>query len=379
MRLEGHGRAADDDVEILGEPLRIARHQRRDDGVGLHALAHLAERPRALDEPPVPRDPEVHLHQIARVRARLRDERLALLGDQRLVLVAAQDHVEAGGPGERSVGGHPLMGDRHDELRPARPQPRRRLPARDARIDEDDVGARARDPRGLGRREPEEADREAIEGQEEVGPRAAEDTPGGSVHHVGRQPRELRLGHALAEHVGAEVELVVAEGREVEPDRIERRDHLRAAQHPGLDGRRQRVAREDEDGVRVLSPRLVHERRQARDAPALPPVHGLEDVQVVDLEQRDSDEVGIAGAEGRARGEERRRQDEDEQRGPEPGARGHRSGQPGARDRSSLPVMVGPARDALREIALRAVRVPCPEACLVERVVKDVALGAAPA
>src|SRR5438034_1968976 len=246
VRLEGHGRAADDDVEILGDPLRIARHQRRDDGVGRHALAHLAERPRALDEPPVPRDPEVHLHQIARVRARLRDERLALLGDQRLVLVAAQDHVDAGGAGERSVGGHPLMGDRHDELRPARPQPRRRLPARDARIAEDDVGARARDPRGLGRREPEEADREAVEGQEEVGPRAAEDTPGGSVHHVGRQPRELRLGHALAERVGAEVELVVAEGREGEPDRIERRDHLRAAQHPGLDGRRQRGAREDE-------------------------------------------------------------------------------------------------------------------------------------
>src|SRR5207244_10176797 len=68
-----------------------------------------------------------------------------------------------------------------------------------------------------------------------------------------------------------------------------------------------------------------------------------------------------------------------EQRGPDPGARGHRSGQPGARDRSSLPVMVGPARDALREIALRAVRVPRPEACLVERVVEDVALGAAPA
>ncbi len=274
VRLEGHGRAADDDVEILGEPLRIARHQRRDDGVGLHALAHLAERPRALDEPPVPRDPEVHLHQIARVRARLRDERLALLGDQRLVLVAAQDHVEAGGPGKRSVGGHPLMGDRDDELRPARPEPRRRLPARDARIAEDDVGARARDPRGLGRREPEEADREAVEGQEEVGPRAAEDAPRGSVHHVGRQPHELRLGHALAQHVGAEVELVVAEGREVEPDRVERRDHLRAAQHPGLDGRRQRVAREDEDGVRVLPPRLAHERRQARDSPALPPSTG---------------------------------------------------------------------------------------------------------
>src|SRR5207247_8973362 len=101
--------------------------------------------------------------------------------------------------------------------------------------------------------------------------------------------------------------------------------------------------------------------------------------KVVSRGPRGSNEVAIAGAEGRARGEERRRQEEEEQRGPEPGGRGHRSGQPGARDRSSLPVMVGPARDALREIALRAVRVPCPEACLVERVVKDVALGAAPA
>src|SRR2546425_10854567 len=59
---------------------------------------------------------------VARVRARLRDDGLALLGDERLVLVAAEDHVHVGGGGERAVGAHVLVRDRDDELRAAAAQ-----------------------------------------------------------------------------------------------------------------------------------------------------------------------------------------------------------------------------------------------------------------
>src|SRR3989442_915575 len=213
--------------------------------------------------------------------------------------------------------------------RASRPGTRRRLAARDARVAEDDVGARARHPRRLGRRQPEETDADAVEGQQEVGRRIAEGAPGGPVHHVGREPHEPRLGDALAQHAGAEVELVVAEGREVEADRVQRGDHLRAAQDPGLAGWRGRAAREDEQGVRVLPPRLADERGEPRHSPPVPAVHGSEDVDVVDLEQRDPDEAGVAGAEGRAGGEEGRREDHEE-RAPAGGRRTPRRPPPGS-------------------------------------------------
>src|SRR2546425_8717612 len=53
---------------------------------------------------------------VARVRARLRDDGLALLGDERLVLVAAEDHVHVGDGGERAVGAHVRSEEHTSEL-----------------------------------------------------------------------------------------------------------------------------------------------------------------------------------------------------------------------------------------------------------------------
>src|SRR5205823_11063182 len=91
--LEGHRRAADDDVELALELRRVRLHQCLDDGVGRDTPAHLAERGRALDERTVAGEPQVHPDQVPAVGPRLGDERPAYLRDQRLVLVPTQDHV----------------------------------------------------------------------------------------------------------------------------------------------------------------------------------------------------------------------------------------------------------------------------------------------
>jgi hypothetical protein len=64
--------------------------------------------------------PHVHLHEIAGVRAGLRDQRLALLGHERLVLVAAEHHVDVGRGRQRTVRPHVLVSHTDHEMR-ARP------------------------------------------------------------------------------------------------------------------------------------------------------------------------------------------------------------------------------------------------------------------
>ena len=101
--------------------------------------------------------------------------------------------------------------------------------------------------RGIGSGEAEEPDPDAAEREEHVPRRAAEHAARASVEYVGREPPELRLVHALDKDRGSEVELVVAERREVQADRVEGRDHLCALEERGLDRGGERVAGEDED------------------------------------------------------------------------------------------------------------------------------------
>ena len=149
--------------------------------------------------------------------------------------MTAEDQVDVGRGGERPVVGDLLVRDSHDDLRALRSEPRDDLLAGGERRIEHDVGPGPRGARGVHHREAEEADAEAAEGQQGLRRGAAEWPARTPVDHVGGEPLELRLLHALGEHRRAEVELVVAERREVQARGVERRDHLGALQERRLD------------------------------------------------------------------------------------------------------------------------------------------------
>src|SRR5207244_13565755 len=138
----------------------------------------LVKRPGALDEPAIGRDPEIDLHEVARVAAGLRDDGLRALGDEWLVLVAADDQVDRGLVAELAIRVHVLMRDGDDELRAALAQRVRRVHADAQRIVEDHVAAARGALRGLGEREAEQADADAAEHDDAVGLRAAERAAG---------------------------------------------------------------------------------------------------------------------------------------------------------------------------------------------------------
>ena len=110
---------------------------------------------------------------------------------------------------------------------------------------------------------------------------------------------------------------MIAERGEVQADGVEGRDHLRALEERGLDGGRERVAGEREDRVRVLALEVADQSGQPRHPAAPAAVHGLEDVVVVDLQQRHVNEVGVGSpaAERGAGGEGDR---DDDERGARP-------------------------------------------------------------
>ena len=115
MRLERNSRAADDDVQLAVEPLGVLADQGLDGRIGWHPLADFAKAPGPFEQPPVTREPQIDLDEVASVRPRLGDQRPAFLGDQGLVLVPAQDHVDVRGRGEGLVLGHLHVRDRHHE------------------------------------------------------------------------------------------------------------------------------------------------------------------------------------------------------------------------------------------------------------------------
>src|SRR2546425_10032252 len=148
---------------------------------------------------------------VARVRARLRDDGLALLGDERLVLVAAEDHVPVGGGGERAVGAHVLVRDRADGLCAAAGQAGGDGLSLGLGVAELDLRAGGRRRGRLRGREAEEAEAEPAALQQPLARGAAERPAARALDDVGREPEEPRLCDALAQHGGAEGELVVAE------------------------------------------------------------------------------------------------------------------------------------------------------------------------
>ena len=243
------------------------------------------------------------------------------------MLVPAQDHVDVRGRGEGLVLGHVHVCDRHHEARTLRSEARGRFPADRDGLTEHDIRPGPRGRRAIGRGETEEPDAGTTEREDHLARSAAERPTRAPVDDVGREPAELRLVHALDEDRGAEVELVVAERREVQADRVECRDHLRALEERGLDGRREGVARENEDRVRVLAPDLADERRQPRHPAPSPAIHGLEDVVVVDLQQCQSNEVGVGGPLGQRRTRAEDDRDDDAERGAGPRTR-HRAAVP---------------------------------------------------
>ena len=228
-------------------------HDRRDVGIGGQAGPDLVERPRALAPPAVATEPQVHLHQVARVRAGLGDEGLALLGDQRLVLVAAQDQIHVGALGHRAVLAHVQVRDGDDHLRTALPQIVAHLAGRGDRLADLDLRPRAGALHDLGGGEPEHADPDAGQREHHLALGAAERSTVAPIEHVGGEPYELRLAHSLGQHRGAEVELVVAEGGQVQAQRVQSGDHVPPLQQRGGHGGRQRVAAQDHQGRGILA------------------------------------------------------------------------------------------------------------------------------
>ena len=93
---------------------------------------------------------------------------------------------------------------------------------------------------------------------------------------------QLRLRHPLQQHVGAEVELVVAERRDVEPDGVQRGNHLFALEHRGGDRRRQEVAGQHEQRRGAVARQVLFQGRDAGEASGAVDRHRR--VDVVDLQ-----------------------------------------------------------------------------------------------
>ena len=149
-------------------------------------------------------------------------------------------------PGHRPrhplVGRHVLVGDRHHDRPAAGPElghgrsARRRSGSRNST-----PGPGLDVCGGIGDGEPEEAHLHAVPLDHVRRARAAERPAGRPVQHVRGHPREARLPHPREQGRRAEVELVVPERGDVEPELVPRRDHLLAPEHRRHDGRGDRV------------------------------------------------------------------------------------------------------------------------------------------
>jgi len=130
-----------------------------------------------------------------------------------------------------------------------------------------------------------------------------------AVDKVGRDPREVGGGrHKLTRVVDAEVEVVLAEVRHVDADRVERVDHREALVQAAEEGAAGEVAAEDDCGGRVLVAHGVDRGGEPGDAAAVLAVgeHRADLVGVVEVQERGGARgawvVGPAGVVGRRRG-----------------------------------------------------------------------------
>ena len=115
---------------------------------------------------------------------------------------------------------------------------------------------------------------------------AADRLAGVRVDDVRDDPFEAGFPHALDQDVVAEVELVVAERREIQPGGVQRGDHLLAFEDARRDRRRQEVAGHHQERRAAGGGELLLQRRDARQAAeAVDRDHG---VDVVDLQERDA-------------------------------------------------------------------------------------------
>src|SRR5262250_3341764 len=111
--------------------------------------------------------------------------------------------------------------------------------------------------------------------------------PCGSVEDVGAEPREARLLHALAEHGGTKVELVIAEYGRIEAKGVPHLDHLAALEERGEQRGRQRVAGEDEQRLWRPGAQFADQGGDAGKTAAA--VHGPELIDVVHEQELDAD------------------------------------------------------------------------------------------
>ena len=124
--------------------------------------------------------------------------------------------------------------------------------------------------------------------------RASERPARRAVQHVRRHPREAGLPHPREQCRRTEIELVIPERGDVEPELVPRGDHLLAPEHRRHDGRRDRVAGQREHRVGRLRPRPRDQGRDPRHPALLALAIGrLQEVVVVELEEREADRRAV--------------------------------------------------------------------------------------
>ena len=154
---------------------------------------------------------------------------------------------------------------------------------------EGDVGAGRGQHGGLGREQPEEADPVAAD-LDRVQIDRADRRLAVAAEHVGAEPGEARLAHALRRDLGAEVELVIAEHRDVGVEQIVQLDHLRALGDAGQHRGRDQIAAERGDGVRGRRPLPLEQGGQLGEAATTLLRRDL--VHVVGVQHRDLHRLG---------------------------------------------------------------------------------------
>ena len=182
------------------------------------------------------------------------------------MVVAAQHEIDAVDPGQQVAVVHEIeMGHRHHEVCPHLAQLLDRSRGDHRRGGEADRVARRRQRGGVGRQHAEEA--QLVAGDlDQVQVDAADGRRPVRTQHVGAEPGIARRLDPLGRELRAEIELVVAQDRHLHADGIGQVDHLRALGQARHEGRREEVAAEGGNGVRVAGPLRLQERHERREA-----------------------------------------------------------------------------------------------------------------
>jgi hypothetical protein len=225
--------------------------------------------------------------------AGLHDQRVAFVEGDRIVVVAAEEQIDAfDAAHEFAVISNVVVGERHDHVGARCLEPRDRgLSGGDRRRDGDGRPGRGQHV-GLGREQPEKTDLVAGD-LDHVQIDRADRRLAIAAAHVGTEPRECGCTDALRGDLGAEIEIVIAEHRDVGAEQIVQLDHLRTLGEPGQHRGRDQIGAEGGDAVRGRRPLLVQQGRELGEAaPALP---GRDLVDVVGVQDRDRHRLGERG------------------------------------------------------------------------------------